>query len=376
MIDVPFLNLTPGTRLGVIQDEKLQSLTEVLNELEAVLNQTIKQQQQIESEKANRDTLQSIRKAFREALLILPEEEYDWFDILNLDGPKSVRRLSRRPAVQYAADGSEVNGNGLADEIREPMFVDKGLRTGDHQEADQMDADNGQSSQKSFYEHAGPLYSARISPTTCTMSVGATKNFQAIARDRNRRTVIDELEYEWVVSEGTAALVSDNKAIVTLTAPSEPQLLRLSLTVTQRDRRLVQPPSTNVELASASESLVSDPDSGHIRSVQAEAIITVTDSLLPKPSQAEPQRGMPQYTYEKQPGQLWRSRFDIQANLIVINSGHRDFVYASRNKSLRLRYICRLFGKELVLQNFPGMSSEQLLERLIELALYTEENLR
>ena len=36
---------------------------------------------------------------------------------------------------------------------------------------------------------------------------------------------------------------------------------------------------------------------------------------------------------------------------MVINNGHRDFVYAARNKMLKLRYICRLFAKELVLKN-------------------------
>ena len=62
--------------------------------------------------------------------------------------------------------------------------------------------------------------------------------------------------------------------------------------------------------------------------------------------------------------------------MIVINNGHRDFVYASRNKSLQLRYICRLFSKELVLHNFPGQRPQHLLDRMIELSLYTEENLR
>jgi hypothetical protein len=62
--------------------------------------------------------------------------------------------------------------------------------------------------------------------------------------------------------------------------------------------------------------------------------------------------------------------------VIVINKGHRDFVYSSRAKALRLRYICRLFVKELVLENFPGSQADQLLERMVELSLYTEENLR
>ena len=50
-------------------------------------------------------------------------------------------------------------------------------------------------------------------------------------------------------------------------------------------------------------------------------------------------------------GELWRSQFETERNLIIINSGHRDFVYSSRTKALKLRYICRLYAKELVLKN-------------------------
>ena len=51
-------------------------------------------------------------------------------------------------------------------------------------------------------------------------------------------------------------------------------------------------------------------------------------------------------------------------------------MFASRTKALKLRYIIRLFAKEVVLANFPGQSPDQLLERLIELSLYTESKLR
>jgi len=61
---------------------------------------------------------------------------------------------------------------------------------------------------------------------------------------------------------------------------------------------------------------------------------------------------------------------------LKVNSGHRDFVYAARNKALKLRYICRLYAKELVLKDFVGAPAEQLLERLIELNLCIEENLK
>lgn len=82
-------------------------------------------------------------------------------------------------------------------------------------------------------------------------------------------------------------------------------------------------------------------------------------------------RGLPGYTLERAAGELWRSRFDAERNVIVVNNGHRDFVFASRTQALTLRYLIRLYVKELVLHNFAG-----LLERMIELTLYTEEKLK
>jgi hypothetical protein len=87
-------------------------------------------------------------------------------------------------------------------------------------------------------------------------------------------------------------------------------------------------------------------------------------------------KGLPGYTYRRAPGEIWRSRYDEEKNLIVINNGHRDFVYAGKQKVRKLRYICRLFCKELVCHNFPGLATDEILERMIELSLYTEEHLK
>src|SRR5215510_2543227 len=46
-----------------------------------------------------------------------------------------------------------------------------------------------------------------------------------------------------------------------------------------------------------------------------------------------------------------------------------------RSKSLKLRYLVRLYAKELVLCNFVGLPADQLLERMVELSLRTEEQL-
>lgn len=108
----------------------------------------------------------------------------------------------------------------------------------------------------------------------------------------------------------------------------------------------------------------------------AEALITVTRDLLPQvgTSVIESQ-GLPGYTFESAPGDSWRSRYDTNRNVIVVNNGHRDFVYAGRTRALKLRYLVRLYAKELVLRNFVGLPPDQLLERMVELSLRTEENL-
>src|SRR5205807_868290 len=80
-IDAPFLNLTPGTRSGFIHDTAYTTLCEGLAPLERTLTELIDAQRRAEEEQASREQLRAIQRAFREALLALPAEEYDWFDI-------------------------------------------------------------------------------------------------------------------------------------------------------------------------------------------------------------------------------------------------------------------------------------------------------
>ena len=76
-------------------------------------------------------------------------------------------------------------------------------------------------------------------------------------------------------------------------------------------------------------------------------------------------RGLPGYTFERSAGEPWRSRYYRVRNLIIVNSGHRDFVFATRSRALQLRYLVRLYVKELVLQNFVGLPAEQMAERMV-----------
>jgi hypothetical protein len=75
-IDVAFVELTPGTRTGVIRDAAYAALREGMRALEARLIDVIEEQRRAEEERASRDQLKVIQRAFREALLALPAEEY------------------------------------------------------------------------------------------------------------------------------------------------------------------------------------------------------------------------------------------------------------------------------------------------------------
>jgi hypothetical protein len=321
LIDVPYLNLTPSTRSGIVHDEPYGAFVEALVPLEAHLNGLIDAQRRAEEEQANRESLRAIQRAFREAMLVLPREEYDWFDIQS----RSPQAAGAGEAPERDVETSGAEGEGG---VPEPS--------------------RGESTQRQFFDYAGPLHTVVISPATSILRVNEVRCLRALPRDRSHRRVEQDLTFAWEIVEGGGMLLSTSDQEVSFTAPSSPVLVRLSVSVSQRDMRC-----------------------------SAEALITVTDSLDVAIGPAVVNaRGLPGYTFERAAGELWRSRFDGERNLIVVNNGHRDFVFATRSRALQLRYLVRLYVKELVLKNFAGLPAEQVAERMIELSLYVEEKLK
>ena len=86
-------------------------------------------------------------------------------------------------------------------------------------------------------------------------------------------------------------------------------------------------------------------------------------------------RGLPGYRLDPEHGQPWRSRYDSAANEIVINSAHRDFLASRGSAAKHRRYVGKLYAKEVVLTNFPHESPAEVMERLIEVTLRTEDAL-
>ena len=321
IVDAPFLDLTPGTRQGVLRDDKFSTFYKAMDPVEKDLLQIIEDQRKAEEERSSRRILRRVQRALKEAFLRLPEEEYDWFDIhAEKTQQKPGNLFTSGPVSASPREKNEPESNDTEDDV----------------------------SQKQFFEYAGPLFSALISPKSSVVSVDRRKKYRVVCRDRSRRLVFEHLEYQWEIIEGGGQLQGNNTESVTFTAPSEPCLTTLKAIVRQGDTEC------------------SD-----------EALITVTDSLLDQSTRdAGLHKGLPGYSYRRAPGEMWRSRYDVDKNVIIINNGHRDFVYAGKQKRRKLRYICRLFCKELVRHNFPGMQVDELLERMIELSLYTEEHLK
>jgi hypothetical protein len=333
-IDVPFLQLTPGTRDGIIHDENLMVLSRAIEPVEHDLIEMIDREKQAEEEEASRRILKTVQRALKEAFLALPREDYDWFDIY----AEINKRRKKQGGGLFDSESGQIQD-------QQPQEATAGAE----KISQRLDRDRGESESREFYEYPGPLYKATIFPASCIVGVRREKTFRCLARDNRGRTVEEGLEFGWVIVDGEGRLSSVDREIVSFIAPEEPGLVRVECTVSQGDV-----------------------------SCKAEGIVTVTESLVEQEEHPgkEPSKGLPGYTYLRAPGELWRSRYDGKNNLIVINNGHADYLFASQKRARKLKYICRLFAKELVLNNFRGFDSNELLERMIELSMYTEEHLR
>ncbi len=328
IIDASFLSLTPGTRQGIIRDERFDAFCMAMAPVETYLKQVIEDQRKAEEERSSRRILRKVQRALKEAFLRLPQEEYDWFDIQSGKTPKKKDALfSGASTIQGPRDA----------QVREAEASEA---------AQEMDGEAA--GQMAFFEFAGPLFSVLISPKSSVLPIDQRKKYRAVCRDRSRRIVVENLVYRWEITDGEGQLLESDGESVVFIAPPEPCLTTLRVVVRQDQIQC-----------------------------EDEALITITDSLVEQSSGTGGLRkGLPGYTYRRAPGEMWRSKFDVDKNVIVINNGHRDFVYAGKQKIRKLRYICRLFCKELVRHNFSGLPADELLERMIELSLYTEEHLK
>ncbi len=320
VIDFPVLNLAPGTRSGIVPDDRLQAFVEAVTEIEPVVAEAIAVRERADSEKASRQTLKQLHKAFVDAIRELPENEYLFFDI-----PKPSAKAGKRNG--HGADGSSrISSCGLpipailagAAELTEEEAITLPLEP-------------------------GALSSVTITPRHARRRPGQVCLLRAKPRDENAIVIHHGIDFAWRIVAGDGTLVHADAAACSL-----------------ESNRLGE---VTVE----------------VRAAQADCVATdqvVVRFLENAPTEDnDASKGLPSYRLEADPGKAWRSRYDLKANEITINSAHRDFLASRSTGAKHRRYIGKLYAKEVVLMNFPHESPEGVMERLIEVLLRTEDAL-
>ncbi|MFM9058783.1 MAG: ATP-binding protein [Planctomycetaceae bacterium] len=311
LVDFEALALAPGTRSGIVPDAALDALVAVAPAIAADIQAMVATREQAEAERASRQLLKQVHKAFTSALADLPAEEYLFFDI-----PKTEPALQDR-----AGTGS---GSSADPRSRRPQSG------GPAADAPAL-----------FAADPGPLAAVRVTPRRPRRPPGGSCLFTATPCDADGTPIPDGVAIAWRIVSGTAAIATDGA----------------SCRVASSDIGIV------VVEATAKQGGVDVSDRAELKFV------------IDAEGDGAGGRGLPGYRLEPEHGQPWRSRYDAAANEIVINSAHRDFLASRGSAAKHRRYVGKLYAKEVVLTNFPHESPAEVMERLIEVTLRTEDAL-
>jgi hypothetical protein len=165
IVDFEPLALAPGTRGGVVPDGALETLVATAATIAADITAALAARDEAETERASRQILKQVHKAFVSALWELPAEDYLYFDI-----PK--------PAVDRdAADGEPDDG--------------------------------GRGQSRLFTGDPGPLAAVRIAPRHPRLAPGGEIRLTATARDADGTPLTGRASLHWRLAGGTAWLVAD-----------------------------------------------------------------------------------------------------------------------------------------------------------------------
>ena len=345
LLDFDPLTLAPGTRSGIVADEAFDAFVAAATALEPEILAALDQREQAETDRASRQILKQVHKAFVTALSDLPSADYIFFDI-----PTLAPALGNRPGVRGESLPGEPDDSirvaGQAPSAAPPLLP--------------LDP--------------GPLHSVRITPRHPRRPPGGTCQLTAVARDALGIAIPEGVLFAWRVVEGNGRLDADaGAATCQVTADASGMM-----TVEVVAREIDGADSARVAIAADSWGAVAGDvaasEARHAREISDRVTVKFLDDDAAD-GNGPGGRGLPSYRLEPEHGQPWRSRYDGKANEIIINSSHRDFLASKSSVGKHRRYIGKLYAKEVVLSNFPHESPAQALERLIEVTLRTEDSL-
>jgi hypothetical protein len=179
IIDYPPLNLAPGTRGGVIPDEKLDWFVTAMTDLEEQVNAAVESRQQAASEQASKEIQKQIHKALRNALQTLSRNDYFFFDI-----PRSPSRPQGGPETVAGKQS--------------------------------VARDFDESESRTLTVAAGKLDYVACRPASVLRQPRQSASLTAIARDENDLQIDSGVTFAWRVIEGNARCEPEGaKCVVT-----------------------------------------------------------------------------------------------------------------------------------------------------------------
>ncbi len=111
VLDFGAFSLAPGTRSGIVPDERLITFCDAVQALEPAILAELSRRDQAESSRASRDILRQVHRAFVSALRELPVNEYMFFDIPDAK-PATGKPAAATYERQTAAPGIEIQNPG------------------------------------------------------------------------------------------------------------------------------------------------------------------------------------------------------------------------------------------------------------------------
>ncbi|MEZ6058654.1 MAG: ATP-binding protein, partial [Planctomycetaceae bacterium] len=208
-IDYRALNLAPGTRNGVVPDERLSALEEGLSTIDSLLREAISRHEEATAEQASRKLIRQVHKAFLTALQELPPSEYLYFDV---------------PRVQVKEEEPELVG-------AERLSMSSVARRGGKAPTDGRP--------RLFPKKAGPLAEISLSPADMRKAPGKPCRIKAIGLDVDGTPVTEPVEVLWKKLGGVAKLSGKNTAELNLNSESE-GIVKLRVTMTQKSREVTR----------------------------------------------------------------------------------------------------------------------------------------
>jgi hypothetical protein len=175
LVDFEPLMLAPGTRGGVVPDAALEALVVAGTTIAVDLAAALECREAAETERASRQILKQVHKAFVSALAELPAEEYVYFDIPK---PAAGGPPGDPPPLALAAAAAHRPGG-------QPSL---------------------------FPAEPGPLHAVRIAPRHPRRSPGRTVRLLARAYDAEGTPLAADVAFRWRMAAGGGSIEPDEAA--------------------------------------------------------------------------------------------------------------------------------------------------------------------